>query len=114
MSRRAAGSIEYAPQGDQLYNGFALGGNTIYPFSSGLAITPPSYYGDYIGSASANPITPPASALSGTAGGNPIGGGSSYGTAHAYSNPFGKWSPVPWVVAGLIFAVIASYHLHYK
>lgn len=114
MGGRQGGTIEYAPVGDVLYNGFDLGGARFYPWSTGLAITPPSYYGNYVGSADNAPVDPPAATLGSTTGGNPSGGGSSYGTSRALTNPFGKWSPVPWLVVGLIFAVFASYHLHYK
>ncbi len=101
--------IEYAPVGDTLQNGYDLGGARIYPFSRGLAISPPAYYGDYIGSGTGNPVTPPASALSATAGAN-----GNYAVAQAKANPWGAYSPLPWAAGGLVVAVAAMYAIHYR
>lgn len=107
MGRNA--SIEYAPVGDTLNNGFDLGGSRIYPFSQGLAITPPTQYSSYIGPADGVPISPPVAAQAGTTG---VAGGSPL--AKAVSNPFGKDSPLPWVILGLFGAVAATHIIHYK
>ena len=47
---RAAQSMEYAPVGQVLNNGYDAGGSRIYPFSRGLAIQPNAQYSSYIGS----------------------------------------------------------------
>jgi hypothetical protein len=106
---RQQGSITYAPVGDTLQNGQDLGGARIYPFSKSLAITPPATYGDYIGSGTGLPVTPPASALSGTA-----GAGGSYSVAQAKTSPWGPYSPLPWTIGGIVLAVAAMYALHYR
>jgi hypothetical protein len=102
--------IDYAPVGDTLYNGQDLGGARIYPFSSGLAITPPSTYSDYIGSAMSLAVTPPVAALTGTAGIT----GSSPGVAKIKAQPFSRYSPLPWLIGALVVAVLATYHIHYR
>lgn len=102
-------TIEYAPVGTVMDNGYDLGGSRIYPWSTGLAITPPAYYSDYIGSAGGLPVTPPVAALSGTAG-TPSRGG----VQAAVAAPFGKFSPLPWIICGLVLAVVAMYLVHYK
>lgn len=111
--RRSASVIEQGPVGDTLYNGLALGGNNIYPWSTGLAINPPAYYQQYQGSGMGTPIVPPVAALEASTG-NPIGGATSAGVGAAMSNPLSKWSPLPWVIAGLVLAVLVTYHMHYK
>lgn len=103
-------SVTYSPVGPSLENGFDLGGSRIYPFSTGLAIVPPAMYSDYIGSASGLPVAPPVAAQAGTVG---VGVGNS-SAAHAISNPFGKYSPLPWIILGLFGAVIAMHLIHYK
>jgi hypothetical protein len=104
-------AITYAPVGDSLQNGQDLGGARIYPFSAGLAITPPAYYGDYIGSGTGLPVTPPASALSGTAGAS---SGGSYAVQAAKADPWGPQSPLPWTIGGVVLAVAAMYAIHYR
>ncbi len=107
---RRGSTIEYAPVGPTLQNGYDLGGSRIYPFSTGLAITPPAQYSDYIGSAQGLPVSPPVSALSGTAG----TGGRKQSVVNAVNAPFGKWSPLPWIIGGLILAVVALHAIHYR
>lgn len=102
-------AITYAPVGDTLQNGQDLGGARIYPFSTGLAIKPPAYYGDYIGSGNGLPVTPPTSALSGTA-----GAGGSYAVSAAKQNPWGPYSPLPWAMGGIVVALGAMYAIHYR
>lgn len=101
-------TIEYAPVGATIQNGFDLGGARIYPFSSGLAITPPAEYGNYIGSATGLPVTSPVSALAATS------GAPAAGTRAAMAMPFGRMSPLPWVIGGLVVALIAVHQLNYK
>lgn len=101
-------AVEFAPVGASLNNGFDLGGARIYPFSTGLAIQPPSMYSDYIGSAQGLPVAPPVAAQAGT-----TGTASNSMTASAVSKPFGKNSPLPWVIAGLFGAVAATHLIHY-
>jgi hypothetical protein len=111
MARQS--NIEYSPVGETLENGYDLGGSRIYPWSTSLAITPPAYYSDYIGSGQGVPVTPPAtslSALSATSG-HP---GSTPAMAAATAAPFGRHSPLPWVIGGLILAVFVMHHVHYK
>jgi hypothetical protein len=105
--------IEYTPVGEVLENGYDLGGARIYPWSTSLAITPPAYYSDYIGSGQGVPVTPPAaslSALSATSG-KPS---NTPGQMNAMAAPFGRSSPLPWVIGGLIVAVFVMHHVHYK
>jgi hypothetical protein len=105
--------IEYAPVGEVLENGYDLGGARIYPWSTSLAISPPAYYSDYIGSGQGVPVTPPVaslSALSGTSGAP----SHSPGVAAAVQSPLGRQSPLPWVVGGLLVAVFVMHHVHYK
>jgi hypothetical protein len=109
MGRQSQGTITYANVGDALQNGKDLGGARIYPFSAGLAITPPAYYGDYIGSGTGLPVTPPASAASGTTGAN-----GSYAVSQAKANPWGPYSPLPWTVVGVVGALAAMYAIHYR
>jgi hypothetical protein len=111
MARQS--NIEYSPVGETLENGYDLGGSRIYPWSTSLAITPPAYYSDYIGSGQGVPVTPPAtslSALSATSG-MP---GNSPSAAAAQMEPFGRHSPLLWVVGGLVLAVFVMHHVHYK
>jgi hypothetical protein len=111
MARQSA--IEYSPVGETLENGYDLGGSRIYPWSTSLAITPPAYYSDYIGSGQGVPVTPPVaslSALSATSG-HP---GNSPASAAAISQPFGRHSPLPWAIGGLILAVFVMHHVHYR
>jgi len=98
-----------APVGDPLYNGMDNGGSRMYPLSVGLAIAPPSYYGNYIGSGMGIPVNPPISALSGTTG---VAAGNGQ-VAAAMAHPFGRNSPLPWVLGGLFLAVGATHVLHY-
>jgi hypothetical protein len=105
--------IEYAPVGTTLNNGYDLGGARMYPWSESLAITPPAYYSDYIGSGQGVPVTPPVaslSALSATSG-HPS---STPGMMNAMSAPLGRHSPLPWVIGGLILAVFVMHQVHYK
>jgi hypothetical protein len=105
--------IDYAPVGEVLENGYDLGGARIYPWSTSLAISPPAYYSDYIGSGQGVPVTPPVaslSALSGTSGAP----SHSPATASAITAPLGRFSPLPYVVGGLILAVFVMHHVHYK
>ncbi len=109
MNRRMQ-QIEYIPVGPTLQNGYDLGGSRIYPFSAGLAITPPAQYSDYIGSASGLPVAPPVSSLATTTG----TGGRRQSVTNAISNPFGKWSPLPWVIGGLVLAIVGLHLVHYR
>ena len=112
MPGRQSGAIEFAPVGPDLENGMDLGGARIYPFSQGLAITPPAQYSNYVGSASGLPIASPVAAMSGTQ------GMASQGTidmAGTQSQPLSLTkSPLPWVVLGLFGAVAAMHLIHYK
>ncbi len=101
-------SIEYTPVGSTLQNGYDLGGARVYPFSTGLAINPPSYYSNYIGTGTGLPVNPPVSALSGTT-------GVQTHAADAAAAPFSLTaSPLPWVILGLFGAVAALHIIHYK
>lgn len=106
MTKRA--SVMFAPVGDTLENGFDAGGARIYPWSTSLAISPPAYYSNYMGTAAGLPVAPPVSALAGTA------GAPSSTVSQATSMPWGKNSPLPWVIGGLILAVGATHILHYR
>lgn len=108
MSKRA--NVPYMmPVGDPLYNGMDNGGSRMYPISTGLAIAPPAYYGNYIGSGMGIPVNPPVSALSGTTGVSGMNGQ----VAAAMAQPFGRNSPLPWVIGGLFLAVVGTHLLHY-
>ena len=107
MSRASSGTITYAPVGDPLYNGMDLGGARIYPFSNSLAVAPPVQYSSYIGSGTGLPTSPPAAALTTTAGGGGAAG-------HIVGAPWGKSSPLPWVVGGLVVSLGAMYAIHYR
>jgi hypothetical protein len=102
-------SIEFAPVGPVVTNGYDIGGSRMYPISAALAITPPATYGSYIGSADGLPVAPPVAAQAGTTG---VSGNSM--AAKAISHPFGKDSPLPWVLIGLVGAVAATHIIHYK
>ena len=106
MTKRA--TTIFAPVGNSVDNGFDAGGARIYPFSQGLAIAPTNYYSDYIGTAAGLPVAPPVSALSGTA------GAPSSTVQQATGAPWSKNSPLPWVAAGLVGAVLATHMLHYR
>lgn len=106
---RQAGGATFAPVGATLQNGMDAGGARIYPFSTGLAVTPPAYYSDYIGSAQGLPVAPPAAALSATSG----VGTNTPSVANAMAHPFSKYSPLPWVILGLFGAVAATHLIHY-
>lgn len=99
----------FAPVGDQLQNGFDAGGARIYPFSTGLAISPPAMYQNYIGNADALPVAPPVGSRAST-----TGVGASSNARAAISSPFSKWSPLPWVIVGMFGAVAAMHVIHYK
>lgn len=101
-------TMTFAPVGAAINNGFDAGGARIYPFSTSLAISPPAYYSDYIGSAQGLPVAPPVSALAGTA------GAPTSTVSQAKAAPWGVNSPLPWVVVGLVGAVLATHMLHYK
>ncbi len=108
---RTSGSIEVGPIGPTLQNGMAVGGNNIYPYSKSLAFSPPAQFSTYIGSASGNPITPPVSALRGTTG--VIGPGANPDGAKAMASPFGKHSPLPWLVGFLLLALLVMHRKGY-
>lgn len=112
MARRAGTSplLDYAQVGDVLYNGFDLGGARFYPFDQNLAITPPATFSNYIGDAMSLQVAPPVSALTGTA-----GAATGSATNSRISNmPFSRYSPLPWVIGGLILALVAMYSVHYR
>lgn len=101
-------SVEYTPVGSTLQNGYDLGGSRIYPFSTGLAINPPSYYSNYIGTGTGLPVNPPVAAIAGTT-------GVASKSADAAAAPFSLMaSPLPWVIIGLFGAVAAMHVIHYK
>lgn len=104
-------AMSYAPVGNPLENGFELGGSRMYPFSTGLAITPPAYYSDYIGPATGLPVSVPAGSLPDTIGAD---SGSHAAMVDAAEHPFGRTSPLPWVVIGLLGGVGALWATHYK
>ena len=109
---RQNGMIEFAPVGDALNNGMDLGGARIYPFSTGLAISPPAEYSNYIGSASGLPIEAPVNASPGTTGMTSTG---AVTVSQTMANPLSlTGSPLPWVVIGLFGAVAAMHLVHYK
>jgi hypothetical protein len=110
MARGSA--IDYTPVGTSLNNGFDLGGARIYPFSTGLAINPPAYYSNYVGTGNGLPVTPPVAALSGTSGVT-SNGDSLLSGAKASPLSLSK-SPLPWVIIGLFGAVAAMHVVHYK
>ena len=111
--KRSQGAVSFAPVGNTLENGFELGGSRIYPFSTGMAITPPAYYSDYIGPATGLPVSVPAGGLPDTVG---VSHDASTHAARveAAEHPFGRTSPLPWVVVGLIGGVGALYATHYR
>jgi hypothetical protein len=89
-----------------------LGGARIYPFSTGLAISPPAEYSNYIGSASGLPIEAPVNATPGTTGMTSTG---AVTVSNVMANPLDMAkSPLPWVVVGLFGAVAAMHVLHFK
>lgn len=106
MTKRA--TTIFSPVGNSVDNGFDAGGARIYPWSNGLAIQPTAYYSDYIGTAAGLPVAPPVSALSGTS------GAPRSTVSQAAGHPWGSNSPLPWVAAGLVGAVLATHMLHYK
>lgn len=108
MSKRSSTPF-MSPVGDTLYAGVDNGGARMYPISTGLAIAPPAYYGNYIGSGMGIPVNPPVSALSGTTGVSSANGQ----VAAAMAQPFGRNSPLPWVIGGLFLAVFGTHVLHY-
>ena len=112
MGSRAGGTIEFAPVGDSLNNGMDLGGARIYPFSTGLAISPPAEYSNYIGSAMGLPIEAPVSATPTTTGMTSTG---AVAVSNVMANPMDiSKSPLPWVIIGLFGAVVAMHMTHYK
>jgi len=111
MARQS--NIEYAPVGDVLDNGYDLGGSRMYPISTSLAITPPAYYSDYIGSGQGAPVVPPVaslSALSATSG-RPS---NTPGQMNAIAAPLGRHSPLPWIIGGLVLSVVVMHQVHYR
>lgn len=101
-------SVEYTPVGSTLQNGYDLGGARIYPFSTGLAINPPAYYSNYIGTGTGLPVNPPVAALAGSTGATSRG-------ADAAAAPLSLMaSPLPWVIIGLFGAVAAMHAVHYR
>lgn len=109
MAMRQA-SVTFAPVGDTNNNGYDLGGARIYPINYGMAVSPSAMWSNYIGPANSLPIAPPIAAQVGTTG----VGTSSNQTVAAITSPFGRKSPLPWVVLGLVGAVIALHFMHYK
>ena len=102
-------NVDYTPVGATLQNGYDLGGARIYPFSTGLAINPPSYYSNYVGTGTGLPVNPPVAALAGTTG---VG---KTGVSAAKAAPFSlAASPLPWVIFGLFGAVAAMHVIHYR
>lgn len=108
---RSAGVVTFAPIGGSLENGYEIGGSRMYPFSTGLAITPPAYYSDYIGPATGLPVSVPAGSLPDTTGAEHS---SHAAMVEAAEHPFGRTSPLPWVVVGLVGGVAALWATHYK
>lgn len=104
-------TVSYLPVGTQQNHGYDVGGARIYPFDAGLAIAPPAMYGDYIGDASGLMVTPPVAALTTTAGAPP---GAAALAGHVAANPWGPYSPLPWVIGGLVVGLGALYAVHYK
>lgn len=117
MGQRRTGSgqssLDFGPVGDPLYNGYDMGGARAYPISIGLAIQPSSEYSDYIGTGSGVPTDPPDGSLPDTAGS--YGGTSPNGAAvEAAAHPFGRTSPLPWVLVGLVGAFLIGHRKHYE
>lgn len=113
MGRGSA--VVYTPVGDTIDNGYDLGGSRIYPWSRGLAITPPAMYSNYIGTGNGLPIAPPVASLPSTTGAAGVVAGSAPSPAAAIAAPMSPTaSPLPWVVGGLILGVGALYALHYR
>ena len=109
--KRSQGVLNFAPVGGTLENGYELGGSRIYPISTGMAISPPAYYSDYVGPASGLPVSVPAGSLPDTTGASHS---SHAASVHAAEHPFGRTSPLPWVVVGLVGGVAALYATHYR
>ena len=108
---RSQGVVTFAPVGNGLENGFELGGSRIYPWSTGFAVQPPAYYSDYIGPANGLPVSVPAGSLPDT-----IGSGDTSSVAarnHAAAHPWGRTSPLPWAVGGLVLGLAALHMTHY-
>lgn len=104
-------NVSYAAIGPNIDNGFEMGGSRIYPFSTGLAIRPTAMYSDYIGSGQGLPVSPPVGSLSTTIG--TAGASTDAAVVQATAHPWGRTSPLPWVVIGLVGAVAAMHVLHY-
>lgn len=108
--RAATSGQVFGPVGPTIQNGVDAAGARMYPWSTGLAIQPPSYFSNYIGDASGLPVAPPVSALSGTTGVASV----SNGTANAIANPFGRYGIILPVIVGLFFAVGFMHWVHYS
>ena len=109
MSNRAQGGVTFLPVGPAIDNGFELGGSRIYPWSTGFAVSPPAYYSDYMGPATGLPVSVPAGGLPDTTGIS----NSQSAMAEAAEHPFGRTSPLPWALVGLLGATAALYYTHY-
>lgn len=109
---RSQGVLTFAPVGNPLENGFELGGSRVYPMSTSLALMPPAYYSDYIGTGTGLPVSVPAGSLPDTVGS--AGDSSIAARNHAAEHPFGRTSPLPWVLVGLGGGLVALYATHYK
>ena len=113
MGRASQSSMQFAPVGATLENGFDAGGARIYPFSTGLAITPPAQYSNYIGDANGVPIAPPVGSTPQTTG--VLSSMGALDTMNVTNNPLSlSKSPLLWVVIGLFGAVVAMHLTHYK
>lgn len=110
MSNRSQGVVTFAPVGAAIDNGFELGGSRVYPWSTGFAVQPPAYYSDYIGTGTGLPVSVPAGSLPDTTGVP----NSHAAVAEAANHPWGRTSPLPWAVAGLIGGIGALWLTHYK
>ena len=108
---RSSGVISYAAVGPSIDNGFEVGGSRFYPWSTSLAIQPTSYYSDYIGTGTGLPVSVPAGSLPDTSGALPT---SHAAAAEAAEHPWGRTSPLPWAVVGLVGGVAALWAVHYK
>lgn len=116
MSRKAQGNqsmATFAPIGPQIDNGFEMGGSRLYPFSMGMALQPPAYYSDYIGTGSGLPVSVPVGGLPDTIGAAGSEQVPSSAAVQAAAHPWGRTSPLPWVVAGLL-AIYGVHILHYS
>lgn len=110
MAGRAQGAtIIAAPVGDVIDNGYDVGGGRNYLWSHGLAMSPPTMYSDYLGPASGVPQAPPVGSLPDTIGSSYGGEAPTAAELEVQAHPWGRTSPLPWVLAGLGVLLVVHY-----